>query len=207
MFITYVVYNDVHMDVKFYQRTRQTDGDVVVQHGPAPVRQRGDVPTVLLWTKYFGHRWYYTDISGCPYRCRVTDNRGELTHATALLFHFLDLQKDDFPKHHAMDQVWILLTQEPPSKMGKDLGGYRYVFNWTASYRRDSTVIYPYGQIIKRRQKKKNSSPQFEKKSEFAFAAVSNIYDGTQRYRVLDELYRLNSKIQLFGNTMNVSVK
>ena len=200
VFVLYTIYEDVCLNIKFYRRTEPNDGDIILRYdGRMRYRGKGEIPTILFWTDYYGQRWTDTQYSDCQYRCKVSHDRKEVIRADAVLFHFYYLKQDDLPMNRSYDQIWIFLNQEPPSKITVDLGRYKHVFNWTASYRRDSKVIFSYGQIVKRKDRRQSTVPPIEQKSEFAFAAVSNRFDEAQRYKILDDFCRLNSNVRLFG--------
>ncbi|KAF5291716.1 hypothetical protein FQR65_LT11409 [Abscondita terminalis] len=77
----------------------------------------------------------------CPVSdCVLTENKIEASSSDAIIF------MNDFiqPRHLRFhEQVWILyLLESPFNSIGmQDLSG---VFNWTATYRRDSDIVTPY---------------------------------------------------------------
>lgn len=78
--------------------------------------------------------------SKCPVnRCALTANRDEAKDADAILY------KDQFllpPVARPANQIWILYFLECPYHTGHMK--YQEVFNWTATYRRDSDIVAPY---------------------------------------------------------------
>lgn len=77
---------------------------------------------------------------GCPVnRCSLTDDKGKASEAAALLYkdHFVNPGISRPPR-----QVWILYFLECPYHTQNIK--YPDVFNWTATYRRDSDIVAPY---------------------------------------------------------------
>ncbi|XP_014252194.1 glycoprotein 3-alpha-L-fucosyltransferase A [Cimex lectularius] len=78
--------------------------------------------------------------SHCPVNtCTLTSNKAESNKADAILYrdHFVH------PGHHRSSrQVWILYMLECPYHTQHMK--YNDVFNWTATYRRDSDIVAPY---------------------------------------------------------------
>ncbi|XP_065349904.1 glycoprotein 3-alpha-L-fucosyltransferase A isoform X2 [Cloeon dipterum] len=78
----------------------------------------------------------------CPVdTCTITTNKAEVTEAEAVLF------KDHFPSQanpwrRPPHQVWILYFLECPYHTQHVK--YSDLFNWTATYRRDSDLVAPY---------------------------------------------------------------
>lgn len=77
---------------------------------------------------------------GCPVsRCSLTADKGKTMDADAILYkdHFIHPMVSRPPR-----QVWILYLLECPYHT--QLVKYPNVFNWTATYRRDSDLVAPY---------------------------------------------------------------
>ncbi len=83
--------------------------------------------------------------------CVITYDREKLRKASAVLFHAQDLGSDELYsvenlldiKGRNDDQIWIWVNQESPLNI-KDLKQYNGIFNWTATYHRDSDIFMPY---------------------------------------------------------------
>jgi len=78
----------------------------------------------------------------CPVStCVITTNRGEAEESDLILF------KDHFsaPTHRRREeQVWLLYLLECPLHTQVFSSNQRSMFNWTATYRSDSTIVAPY---------------------------------------------------------------
>ena len=76
--------------------------------------------------------------------CSLTDNRREMTSADAVLFkQYPTLVRYKRP----LSQVWIYFMLEPPT-LPIDFRPFRNVFNWTATFRRDSDIVAPYEKFV-----------------------------------------------------------
>lgn len=77
---------------------------------------------------------------GCPVnRCSLTDDKRRAVDADAIIY------KDHFSHPgvtRSPNQVWMLYFLECPYHTQNIK--YADLFNWTATYRRDSTVVAPY---------------------------------------------------------------
>ena len=178
---------------------------------------------ILMWTAYFDIEGWTMDMNNslqsCPNlagRCVITDNRSELQSASAVLFHADDLWKMWFtsldskswkPRYRDPSQVWVMLSQEaPPHLFGWFPPNF---FNWTMSYRRDSTILHTYMSHVKRspeelQNKTRNTQNEaninyFRSKSKMAVVHVSNCADQLQRYKIIRELSKY-VKVDEFGH-------
>ena len=77
--------------------------------------------------------------------CELVDDRSKLKEADVVLFQHAPSQTlvAERPRH----QVWALFLLESPYHSAS-LAGSRGVFNWTATYRHDSTIVAPYEKYI-----------------------------------------------------------
>ena len=75
--------------------------------------------------------------------CELVDDRSKLKEADVVLFQH--------PPHPTVDrpakQVWALFVLESPYH-SPSFANSRNLFNWTATYRRDSTVVAPYEKYV-----------------------------------------------------------
>ncbi|XP_074595875.1 alpha-(1,3)-fucosyltransferase C-like [Brevipalpus obovatus] len=112
-----------------------------------------DTKLILLWTPYFSDRkWYIlpdngtAQLSSCT-GCRFTNDRSKLNQAVGVVFHGRDIDLNDFPYFQYDYQKWIWYLLESPmytyglNKMKAKMECY-------ATYRRDSDIFIPYGEII-----------------------------------------------------------
>lgn len=167
---------------------------------------------ILVWTPFFDV-WDWVDnaersIKSCSdlhVHCEVTRNRSELTSSDALVFHASDYWKlyyYELPQFRHPSQVWVLFTQEAPPSMS----GYfpPHAFNWTMTYRRDSTMDVSYGGYVKKSTQEIQSGPEsgidnFASKTKMAVIHVSNCYDNARRYRIVHELSK-HIDVDQFGH-------
>ena len=111
--------------------------------------------TILFWTRWFDEKAPIGDfdIKRClPEYAHVSTDRTNLMDADALIFHSRDFLPYDLPKYRRPNQIWIFLTLESPFFSGIEIPLWHNIsqsgiFNWTATYRRDSDVYCPYGAI------------------------------------------------------------
>lgn len=112
---------------------------------------------IYLATKYFNEwnpkHYYFLHLGettflryNCPIsNCYVTNNPLDIYKADAVMFHVRDLEVYSFPHYRTPQQIWILYSMEPPWLEVKDFKRLNGYFNWTMSYRRNSTVSIKYG--------------------------------------------------------------
>ena len=115
--------------------------------------------TVLLYTPYFKNAdWELGALGSAPFQhcpvtnCHVTNIPTELPSVAefdAVLFHLKDIV--DFPAERSPEQRYVVFTKESPDNHVGSLEGFRAVFNWTMTYRRDSDIWTPYGRVVPRR--------------------------------------------------------
>ena len=170
------------------------------------------VKKILMWTPYFdldGWTKYINDtLQSCPNllgKCAMTDNKSEILSSSAVVFHMDDLWKIWFlsldskswkPQYRDPSQVWVMLSQEaPPHLWGWFPPNF---FNWTMSYRRDSTIFHTYGHHVKKSHEElQNETRHFQNEakinyfkynSKMAVVHVSNCMDQLRRYKIVREL-------------------
>ncbi|MEW8547616.1 MAG: glycosyltransferase family 10, partial [Candidatus Thiodiazotropha sp.] len=141
-------------------------------------------------------------------RCDVTKDRTELNNSRAILFHADDLWENrqsllatlynpvvPLPTHRNTNQVWVLWSVEPVCHLFGDAPPH--VFNWTAHYRRDSTIFIPYATYLKKSTSATNSNHNgqsgplinyFASKTKMAVTVASNCRVPSRRYRIIREL-------------------
>ena len=76
--------------------------------------------------------------------CTITDKRDKGPTADAVLFQNAVIKP---PFRKSKDQIWILFYLESPHHTGS-LSMFNHLFNWTATYRRDSTIVTPYEKYV-----------------------------------------------------------
>ena len=76
--------------------------------------------------------------------CSLTDDRRQISSADAVLFK----QYPSFTRQkRSINQIWIYFMLEPPS-LPVDLRPFKNIFNWTATFRRDSDIVAPYEKFV-----------------------------------------------------------
>lgn len=114
-------------------------------------RNLKEYKTILLPSGYPRHV-YPEDLTfqqdQCPFaNCLLTDNSKNFDRADAVLF------QSGFPPafvHHSSRnpaQLWIYFELEPPTHT-LPLNNFSHLFNWTATYRLDSTLVTPYAKFV-----------------------------------------------------------
>ncbi|XP_069842697.1 alpha-(1,3)-fucosyltransferase 7 [Dendropsophus ebraccatus] len=82
--------------------------------------------------------------------CRLTDDRKMFNHSDVVVFHHKELEAigHEMPTGpRPPQQMWVWATLESPSNtMG--LSKWNNTFNWTLTYREDSDIFVPYGQMV-----------------------------------------------------------
>lgn len=171
------------------------------------------VKKILVWTPFFDS-WDWAEkakrivAAECPdlhVQCDVTTNRSELNTSRALVFHATDYWKlwatGGLPQTRHPSQVWVMFTQEATPSMW--LWFPAHEFNWTMSYRRDSTIGVPYGSYVKKTTQEiqsdtGNDVDYFANKTKMAVIQVSNCDDNARRYKIVHELSK-HIEIDQFG--------
>ncbi|NXD16446.1 FUT3 fucosyltransferase, partial [Nothocercus nigrocapillus] len=161
----------------------------------APIENKSTLPktkheiTVLLWTWPFGKHFNFRNCSELytiP-DCRFTVNRTLLRKANAVIVHHRDVFRN--PKEltkatRIPSQRWIWLNLESPSH-SPNLRAMDNIFNLTMSYRRDSDIFSPYGELQILEQPQPFSIPP---KSKLVAWVVSNWQARSHRVKYYQEL-------------------
>jgi len=132
----------------------EKDGDRIIDQLMYTPDEIFSIKKVLLWddvrwtpSPRFPDRWGSrlpkTIFENCPVSaCELLTNRTLATAADLIIFSWLYFEKRpsfERPKK----QLWMIYNTESPSQSAhlKEAN----VFNWTSTYRSDSTVVIPYG--------------------------------------------------------------
>ncbi|NXC37823.1 FUT6 fucosyltransferase, partial [Penelope pileata] len=145
--------------------------------------------TILLWTWPFGQRFTFSNCSelyGTP-DCHFTVNRSWSQKADAVIMHHRDVYRDggklaQLPR--LPSQRWIWFNLESPSH-SPNLRVMANLFNLTMSYRRDSDIFTPYGELQLLSQPQPFSIPP---KTKMVAWVVSNWRESSQRVTYYKEL-------------------
>ncbi|KAG9468927.1 hypothetical protein GDO78_021660 [Eleutherodactylus coqui] len=82
--------------------------------------------------------------------CRLTDDRNMFNNSNVVIFHHKELDNDSHQLPtgpRPSQQMWVWATLESPSNT-KGLSKWNSTFNWTMTYREDSDIFVPYGQMV-----------------------------------------------------------
>ncbi|NXO62012.1 FUT3 fucosyltransferase, partial [Phainopepla nitens] len=157
--------------------------------------------TILLWMWPFGFRFNFSECSellGCPgCRCRFTTRRSRWCRADAVILHHRDVCWDRerlarLPR--LPTQSWIWFNLESPSN-SFNLSAMNDLFNLTMSYRRDSDIFVPYGELRLLGQPQPVTIPR---KSKLVAWVISNWQEESRRVRYYREL-RKHIPVDVYG--------
>lgn len=111
------------------------------------------------------------------------------------MFHTRDLDVYDLPRNHIHGQKWVLYNIEsPPNAIihKQNLDMFEEHIDWVASYRRDSDIYVPYGQVIKRNKSDSESKHtlqvKFNERTKPVAWMVSNCNTPSNREAYVREL-------------------
>ncbi|NXJ10689.1 FUT6 fucosyltransferase, partial [Odontophorus gujanensis] len=147
--------------------------------------------TILLWTWPFGQRFHFSNCSelyDIP-NCHFTVNRSWSQKADALIMHHRDVywEREKLSQLPRLpSQRWIWFNLESPSH-SPNLRAMNNLFNLTMSYRRDSDIFTPYGelQLLSQPQPQPFSIPP---KTKMVAWVVSNWGATSPRVKYYEEL-------------------
>nr|XP_013807457.1 PREDICTED: alpha-(1,3)-fucosyltransferase 6-like [Apteryx mantelli mantelli] len=145
--------------------------------------------TILLWTWPFGKRFNFrscSELYSTP-DCQFTVNRSWYHKANAVIVHHRDASRNTKGLAQATripSQRWIWFNLESPSH-SPNLGAMDNLFNLTMSYRRDSDIFSPYGELQLLGQPQPFSVPP---KAKLVAWVVSNWQANSHRVKYYQEL-------------------
>lgn len=151
------------------------------------------------WQKIFE---LHKELSSNP-SCKYTDCSfiSDRSKAHALLFHGKDLGYGSSwinERRANPNQKWVFLSWESPMAVNIKDDTWRYMFNWTATYKRSSTIWATYGETNRKRPHEAGPPPLHqEQKRYLAMALVSNC-KAKSRLRRLQELQE-HADLTIFG--------
>jgi len=117
---------------------------------PDKLKAIKDRKYILYWHRPWGDRLNFELGEECG-KCIVTDDRAfENDPLTgALIFHFIETRMDNMPAIRNPNHYYVYQHMESPSYIlnsaKKDLAEFDNIFNWTMTFRRDSTIYKSYG--------------------------------------------------------------
>ena len=126
---------------------------------------------ILTWCEAYGSKKYFWEFgsekfleAGCPEsRCFLTEDRnmlGSVADFDAILFHQRSFNlRTDRPKLRSPGQRYVHWMFESPAHLHYDitpLDKFKNFFNWSISYRLDSTFPTPHGSFRLVRKENQN---------------------------------------------------
>ncbi|XP_009984387.1 PREDICTED: galactoside 3(4)-L-fucosyltransferase-like [Tauraco erythrolophus] len=155
--------------------------------------------TILLWTWPFGTHFTFMNCSKL-YRtpdCHFTIDRSWSQKADAVIVHHRDVCKNMnelAQQPRPPSQRWIWFNLESPTN-SPNLGAMDNVFNLTMSYRRDSDIYTPYGQLHLLTEPQPFNIPP---KTKLVAWIVSNWKPALQRVKYYEELKK-HITVDIYG--------
>ncbi|XP_071979776.1 3-galactosyl-N-acetylglucosaminide 4-alpha-L-fucosyltransferase FUT3-like [Engystomops pustulosus] len=154
---------------------------------------------VLIWKWPWG---YVSPLDKCPeygiLGCKLTLDRRLYNVSDAVLIHHADIMYNKStlpqdPKPHF--QRWIWWNVEPP-RIIKNLEMLDNLFNMTMTFRKDSDIFSPYGQMEPLKQRLQNFT--IPPKSKLVSWVVSQWYPGAPRIAYYEE-FKKHIPIDVYG--------
>ncbi|XP_075761939.1 alpha-(1,3)-fucosyltransferase 7 [Pelodiscus sinensis] len=148
--------------------------------------------TVLVWHWPFQDTLNQSvDVCADRYRipgCQLTGDRKLFSQADVVVFHHRELQTGTVrlpAEQRPPGQNWVWVTLESPSNT-KALASWNRTFNWVMTYRRDSDIFMPYGELVPR----PSASVDIPSKTGLVSWVISNYHRAQKRAQVYQELAR-----------------
>ena len=165
-------------------------------------KSKSQMKIILLYsTWFFEPCWGYfkgdllrREFMRCPRskNCLATYDKSLIKIADALLFHGRDVEVKknyradilkNLRKTVPLKQKWIFLSHETPQRDSNLYKPYNGIFNWTATFSRNSDVFVPYTRYIKFEKPKRGAKVNYAKgKNRLVSWAVSNCMKMRQDY-------------------------
>ena len=130
---------------------------------PSRDHQESSNVTILLYTNYFGSKWpaqLGNSVIKCgQYKCNISRDKKKLQTSDAVVFHawsFHTIDKwSDMNMYikiaqkykRNLTQRWVFCNRESPDRQQFQDTIYNSVFNWTMTYKLNSDIWYPYGEV------------------------------------------------------------
>lgn len=183
------------------------------------IPKSGKIKLILFWTTFFESNDFYVGFGSKPFNqchqtssCFTTNDRNLLNQSDAVIFHIRNTDLEDLPQTRLPHQRWIFFLQESPQHTPNILSSLPNFFNWTMTYRLDSTIYAPYtiSEIALKQQKLRmeenspnTSSNEYwrrvvKKKKKIAAWFVSNCFTSSERERYVAELKKY-IEIDVYG--------
>uniref|UniRef100_A0ABM5F6R7 Fucosyltransferase n=1 Tax=Pogona vitticeps TaxID=103695 RepID=A0ABM5F6R7_9SAUR len=165
-------------------------------------RPREPPLTVLIWDWPQGRPLNLTgDLCATRYQiegCHLTGDRRLYGDADVVAFHHRELQKDRARLPRAKGnpgQKWVWVSLESPSHSDALSGWNGTEWDWVMTYRRDSDIFVPYGELIPRAPDDKVDIPE---KTGLVAWVISNFHHHQERAQLALNLSR-HLQIDVYG--------
>ncbi|XP_063791614.1 alpha-(1,3)-fucosyltransferase 7 [Pseudophryne corroboree] len=162
------------------------------------------VTTILIWDWPFHKPMNVSgDVCAELYNiknCRLTADRNIYNHSDVVVFHHKELGKNgcEMPSQsRPAKQMWVWANLESPSNTN-GLEKLSNVFNWTLTYREDSDIFVPYGQLVPKPVTKFHNST----KTGLVAWVVSNYHRSQERALFFKE-FSSYLKVDVYGKASN----
>ena len=128
-----------------------------------PVEPPGSPKVILFWTSCFGFDFIKAhglrsgeiECGKLKYKCFVTNDKKRFSNSSAVIFHspsgdFMSTLPHIRSLKRPPEQRWIYYNREsPPKSPGPSaMKQWNSLLNWTMTYKLNSDIRYPYGDII-----------------------------------------------------------
>ncbi|XP_061459834.1 alpha-(1,3)-fucosyltransferase 7 [Rhineura floridana] len=169
-------------------------------HDPSQAQAHNRSLTVLIWGWPFGHAFNFTqDVCATLHGttgCHLTWNRSLYNQSDVVVFHHWVLQHggSSLPRSKLHPwQKWVWLSLESPAHT-KILAGWDGMFNWVMTYRRDSDIFLPYGELVPQ----PSGNVNIPEKTSLVSWVISNYYHTQERAHLVHDLSK-HIKIDVYG--------
>ena len=166
--------------------------------------------TIGLWSAYWGDdtwrfmpKWKMNHTVKCPSVCFISRDRNSSLIYDALLFNSPDNQRP--PKARRPNQLFVMHSHEPPTKLQDAYIRGGNFYNLTATYRSDSDIFMPFWYVQKKMTSSTNDAmelPQMKVKRQgsdaMIFWVVSNCKTPAKRDQYVNKLKQY-IKVDVFG--------
>ena len=164
------------------------------------------IKTILRVGNFNFENWIngqvYFERDKCPIdQCYLSDDSALSDTADALLISEFDWSSRSKYLPKPPHQIWIAQHWESPKHNRINPDSVRDLINWTASYRRDSTVPFSYGQFkrVKRKSNETGETTNYARgKSKLVAWFVSNCRPSNNRLGYYKEL-RKHIQVDVYG--------
>ncbi|XP_074871443.1 alpha-(1,3)-fucosyltransferase 7 [Carettochelys insculpta] len=128
--------------------------------------------------------------------CQLTRDRTLFNQADVVVFHHRELQEGKVrlpTERRPPGQNWVWVTLESPTNT-KAPAGWNRTFNWVMTYRQDSDIFMPYGELVPH----PSASVDIPNKTGLVSWVISNYHQTQKRAQVYRELSQ-HLRIDVYG--------